>query len=73
MKLFKSIVEGMLATMMAIGVIALNIFVGYGVFEVIYLTTVPHYGLAIFLSSIIFTFDLFLLWMWLEIQDINKR
>lgn len=73
MKLFKSIVEGMLITMTVIGVIGLNIVVGYGVFEVIYLTTVPHYGLAIFLGSIIFTFDLFMLWTWLEIQDINKR
>jgi len=72
-KLFKSIVEGMLITMMVIGVIGLNIVIGYGVFESIYLTTVPHYGLAIFLGSIIFTLDLFILWAFLDIQDINKR
>lgn len=73
MKLFKSIVEGMLITMTVIGVIGLNLFIGYGVFESIYLTPVPHYGMAIFLGSIIFTFDLFMIWTCLEIQDINKR
>lgn len=73
MKKFKTIVSIMLLIMFIIGVIALNVFIGYSVFESIYLTPIPHYGMAIFLGSIIFTFDLFLVWVGLEINEMNKR